>query len=116
MATDGSRPLWRFTRFIEEFRKLDPEMPSQTVHTFLLVAMRGDEGLPQKDLAALLGVEQSTVSRNVSSLDKINRHHQPGLDLVRSVEDPNERRRKVIRLTARGRLLREQLVSILEQP
>lgn len=66
-----------------------------------------------KDIPDALGVAQSTMSRTVAYLGKINRHHQPGMDFVRATEDPNERRRKVVRLTPRGRQLRDRICAIL---
>lgn len=105
--TNGTRALWTLFKAIEEFRKLDPEIPSQTVNTYLYVASH--EGCTMKDIAEALGVAQSTMSRNISTLDKINRHHQPGLNLVNAVEDPNERRRKIVTLTPRGRQLMARL-------
>lgn len=108
---DGTtKNLWRLFKAIEEFRKLDPEIPSQTINTFLYVA--ANEGCTMKDIASALGVAQSTMSRNVANLDKINRHHQPGLDLVRAVEDPAERRRKIVTLTPRGRQLKATLNEV----
>ena len=66
-----------------------------------------------KELADALGVAQSTMSRNVAYLDRINRHHQPGLDLVRATEDPAERRRKIVTLTPRGRQLKTRLNELV---
>jgi DNA-binding MarR family transcriptional regulator len=104
---NGTRTLWQAFKALEEFRKLDPEIPTQTVNTFLYVASH--EGCTMKDIADALGVAQSTMSRNIAALDKINRHHQPGFDLVRAVEDPSERRRKIVTLTPRGRQLKARL-------
>lgn len=113
MATKAglTRPLWQLFKAIEEFRRFDAEIPTQTVNTFLYVATH--EGCTMKDVADALGVAQSTMSRNVATLDRINRHHQPGLDLVRAVEDPAERRRKIISLTPKGRQLTARLNELV---
>jgi DNA-binding MarR family transcriptional regulator len=111
---NGTRALSQALGIVEEFRKLSPEIPSQTIATFLYIAVH--DPCPMKELVDGLGVAQSTVSRNVAMLDRINRHHEPGLDLVRASEDPNERRRKVVRLTPRGRQLRDRINRILSQP
>ena len=113
MATTETRSLWRLFRAIEEFRRDDPEFPPQLMLTFLYTAMH--DGAPMKDIAEAVDIAQSTTSRNVASLDKINRHHEPGYDYVRAVPDPNERRRKVVYLTPKGRKLRDRLVSIFEE-
>ena len=111
--TQSTMPLWRMFRGLETFRALDAEIPPQTIGTFLYVATH--DGCLMKDLADSLGVAQSTMSRNVAMLDRINRHHEPGLDLVRAIEDPVERRRKIVRLTPKGRQLRDRLIDLLEE-
>jgi DNA-binding MarR family transcriptional regulator len=116
MSTEktGKKELHKILKVIEEFRKLDPQMRPQTMATFLYVALHeGVDGVPQKDLADAIGIAQSTTSRNVSTLDKINRHHGEGHRLIRSVEDPLERRRKLITLTPRGRQLKATLEEML---
>jgi DNA-binding MarR family transcriptional regulator len=107
LQSGDTRYLWQLFKAIEEFRKVDSEIPSQTINTFLYVATH--EGCTMKDIEDALGVAQSTMSRNIASLDKINRHHQPGLGFVRAVEDPAERRRKIVTLTPKGKQLKARL-------
>jgi DNA-binding MarR family transcriptional regulator len=108
----GTKDLLKTWQAIEEFRKLDPEIPTQTVNTFLYAALH--EGCTMRDLATALGVAQSTMSRNVSALSKVHRSGRPGLDLVRRDPDPYERRRVVVTLTPRGKKFLTGLLSILE--
>jgi DNA-binding MarR family transcriptional regulator len=68
VPANGSRHLWRPHQVVEEFRRYDPEFPPQQINTFLYIAMH--EPVPMKELPDALGVAQSTMSRNVSSLDK----------------------------------------------
>jgi DNA-binding MarR family transcriptional regulator len=108
--TNGTQPLWNLFQAVEEFRKLDQELPTQTANTFLYICVH--EGCTMKDIADALGVAQSTMSRNVSALSKIHRLRKPGLDLVKATEDPYERRRKIVTLTPKGRQLKERLLAL----
>lgn len=105
--------LSALARAVEEFRKLDPDLPSQTVATFLYVCLH--EGCPMKDIADGLGLAQSTTSRNVAALSKWHRLRKPGLNLVDAKEDFYERRRKLVTLTPRGRKLRDELLTIMRR-
>lgn len=98
---------------LEEFRKLDPEMPLQTAATFLTIAL--EEGITMKRLGEKLGISQSSCSRNVAVLSKHHRLNKPGHDLVYAAEDPVERRRKIVCLTAKGKRILESIVNILEK-
>lgn len=99
-------------KMLEEFRKLDSDMPLQTAATFLSVA--NEEGITMKSLGERLGISQSSCSRNVAALSKHHRLNKPGHDLVYATEDPEERRRKIVKLTPKGKRVAETLLEILE--
>lgn len=99
-------------QLLNEFRKLDPEMPIQVATVFLEVANNG-EPILMTDLGDRVGIAQSSVSRNVAALSKVNRFHQPGFDLLEAREDPMERRRKLVDLTVKGRRVATSLAEIL---
>ncbi|HVJ53623.1 MAG TPA: MarR family transcriptional regulator [Aliidongia sp.] len=94
-------------RVLEEFRRFDPDMPIQYALSFLTIAQ--NEGLSMGDLAQKLGIAQSSASRNIAALSKWHSFGKAGHDLVEAHEDPRERRRKIVRLTARG----HHLIGIL---
>ena len=48
-------------------------------------------------------MSQSLCSRTVAALSKWQRRGTPGLDLIEAIEDPRERRRKIMYLTPKGR-------------
>jgi DNA-binding MarR family transcriptional regulator len=98
-------------RLIEAFRRLDPDMPIQYALSFLTIAQH--EGLSMGDLAQRLSIAQSSASRNIAALSKWHSFGKAGHDLVEAHEDPRERRRKIVRLTARGRHLIEVLRGIM---
>jgi DNA-binding MarR family transcriptional regulator len=98
-------------RILEEFRKLDPDLPIQYALSFLTLA--SNEGLSLGELATRLGIAQSSASRNVAALSEWHSFGKPGLDLVEAKEDPRERRRKLVTLTPKGHALVETLREIL---
>ena len=96
-------PLNEALRLIQAIREIDSEMPLQQIHCLLLIA-KEQEGMSLSDLAKKAGIGLATASRYVAALGKINRHREEGLKLIESFEDPMERRKKIIRLTAKGKV------------
>jgi len=86
---------------LEGFREIDPEIPIQTAAMLLLVAI--NPGITMKEMGERLEISQASCSRNVAALSRKHRLEKPGYNLVRAVEDPAERRRKIVKLTPRGR-------------
>ena len=81
---------------------VDPEMPLGQAKCLFIIAM-SDEGMSLTDIAKKAGIGLATASRNVAALGKINRKREEGLQLIESFEDPMERRKKIIRLTTKGK-------------
>jgi len=93
-------------KHIESFRKFDADIQSQTIAVFLYVGINeGEEGVPMTTIAKDLNMAQSSVSRNVSLLSKWSWSRKEGLNFVEALEDPMERRRKLVKLTNRGNKL-----------
>lgn len=105
MRNKGLRGLYHS---VQLFRDLDPELQSQTIVCFLLIAAAPTD-IPMRDLQDTLDMPSSSTSRNVAALSKHHRLGRPGLDLVETYEDPEDRRFKRVRLTARGRALRSRI-------
>jgi len=103
--------LERLIEVLETFRALDPDMPIQYALSFLTLARH--EGMSLRELSDRLGIAQSSASRNVAALSEWQAFRRPGHDLVRAEEDPRERRRKVVRLTAKGRTLADRLAGLV---
>lgn len=103
----AAAPLTRLALAIEEFRKLDAEMPMQTAAVFLLLA--GEENLAQVAIAARANVSKSAISRIYGALSD-----RPGkLGLIHMEEDPNDLRYKISSLTPRGKMVLASLERIL---
>ena len=103
-------PLKDAIQLIHGISKIEAEMPLQQLHVLLLIAKAG-EGSSLTDLAREAGIGLATASRYVSALGKQNRHREEGLLLVESFEDPMERRKKIIRLTDKGRVALNKLIG-----
>ena len=89
-------------RFLTGILALEQDMPLQQAKCLFIVSQE-EEGMSLSDIAKKAGIGLATASRYISALGKLNRHRQEGLQLIESFEDPMERRKKIIRLTAKGR-------------
>lgn len=89
-------------RLLESLSAIHPEMPLQQARCLFIIA-DSEEGLSLSDIAKKAGIGLATASRYIGALGKINRKKEEGLQLIESFEDPMERRKKIIRLTTKGR-------------
>lgn len=110
MAT--MKPMATALKFLAALREIDPYLPSQTAETLLVVANR--PGLTMAELEKETGLAQSTISRNVASLSKWHRIGKEGYDLVEAVDDPRERRRKIVFLTVKGQRLVQKIMQTMD--
>ena len=103
--------IHRLMAAIEIARAEDPVMPIQMLQTFLAVARQ--PGITMQQLGEILQTSQASCSRNVAALGKWHKFGEPGLDLVEAVEDPVERRRKIMFLTPNGRARVQEILSAM---
>ena len=89
-------------RILSGIQRIDPEMPLQQALCLFVIA-EAEDGLSLTDLAKKVGIGLATASRYVGALGKMNRRHTEGLNFIESHEDPMERRKKVIKITIRGK-------------
>lgn len=112
-----SKGLRTLYQAVQLFRDLDPTLPSQTVVAFLLIAAGAatapEEDIQMRDLQAAMDTSSASVSRNVAVLTIQHRLGKPGLNLVERYEDPRDRRNTRVRLTPKGRALRERLAILM---
>lgn len=106
MASNKAEGLMRALR---EFRALDPDMPIPQAISLLLIAE--NEGLSLKELAEKIGVGMASASRYVAAFGKPTRPGAKGMGLVAAVEDPMERRKKIITLTNKGRIMVNRILG-----
>ena len=100
-----------YMKFVHMFRDMDAEIPLTTVAVFLTVVQKGN--ITMKEMVKLLGISQSSCSRNVAYLAQYHRLNKPGLNLLVTMEDPQERRRKIVSPTQRGLRVVEQMRSMV---
>lgn len=88
-------------REVEGFASIDPEMQLNTMLTFLYIARRGV--CIQQDIERELGLSNATASRNVSYWTAQKAYNKPGVGFVERMEDPKDRRQRLLRLTKEGK-------------
>lgn len=80
----------------------NPELQMQTMNTFLYIASRHPNEIAQGEIERILGLQQTTVSRNCAYLAKGNAAGHGGYKLVDVFEDVDYRKRKLAKLTPKG--------------
>lgn len=98
---------------MNEFKKLDPEMPLQQMITFIEVALASDKGIGVSDLAQRVGNSQSSASRHVAILGEHGRNGTPALRVVQATTNLMDRRSQVVRLSPKGQRVIDNVVEIL---
>ena len=100
---------------IEEIRKFDSHMESQTIAVFFYVCLYGGvDGVSMQTISQKLDIAQSSVSRNCYKLGDRTRDGI-GIGLLQSFKDPEEGRRKLVRLTAKGRRIFKTLTDLVNE-
>ncbi|MGW5075535.1 MarR family winged helix-turn-helix transcriptional regulator [Rhodococcus sp. NPDC004095] len=78
----------------ERAHEIDPKL-DPACYPLLMLLTRNDDAVPMATLIATLGLEKSTLSRQIDALTR--------LSLVRRIPDPSDARAKLVELTADGR-------------
>ena len=102
--------LQEVNRLLESVAAIHHEMPLQQARCLFIIAT-SEEGMSLSDIAKKAGIGLATASRYIGALGKTNRKREEGLQLIESFEDPMERRRKVIRLTTKGRATVRRIIG-----
>jgi DNA-binding MarR family transcriptional regulator len=111
-ATDEQRRSFRsIYTMLTRFREQDETMPVQQMLVFCYIAL--NEGSTQRDLIKDLDMASSTSSRNIAALSPVHRLGTPGLALITWTDDPQDRRAKLLVLTAKGRAFAHRLLETL---
>lgn len=110
--TDVNRSQFRsIFQIMSILRDLDADMPINQATCFCWIVL--NEGRTQVELRQDLEMASSTSSRSLAALSKVHRLGKPGLDLIEWVENPEDRRAKLLFLSTRGRRLVEQLIGTM---
>ncbi len=97
---------------LSHLQKIDSEFPLQ--YAICLIEISLEEGLSVTRLAEKTDLALSTVSRIVGALSQYRQNSQP-YGLVEIRIPPEERRRKELYLTAKGRSLLQRIYKSLGQ-
>ena len=87
-------------RLVEEYRKLNNEMPVQQMATLLTIAL--ESGITVTDLATKAGLSLAAASRNVEVLGPFQPKRNVGMGLIQGDYSEDDRRKKTLTLTAKG--------------
>jgi len=100
----------QFLKALDLFAVLNPtHLPTHFIQVFLVIAQEGP--CTFRLIEERLNLSNSAVSRTVQALGAINRKGQPGFDLVTVEPDPEEGRRFLVLLTAKGHVLFRQILA-----
>jgi DNA-binding MarR family transcriptional regulator len=92
---------------------IDTELQIQTLRCFLFVAHRGS--CTQKDVENALKLSNASASRNISYWTDRRFDRKEGKGFIMRVDDPQDRRFRVLTLTKKGRdffnLLRQEHIN-----
>lgn len=103
--------LRQLERALAAFSVLSPtQFPIHHAQVFLVVAAQGH--CTYEQLEETLNLSNSTVSRTVHALGDKHRKGYDGHGLLETFKDPDEGRRFMVRLTAKGKALVRQLEGI----
>ena len=110
-VTDDS--VVRLVDILQEFRKLDYEMPAQVILCFVFVASHNP--CHSEVLCHELGLTRAAVSRNKDWLSEKHRLRKPGLGLIKKEVDESNRRRMILSLTPKGKLMLKSIRDKLNE-
>lgn len=96
---------------MQEFRKLDYEVPAQVILCFVFIASHNP--CHSEVLCHELGLTRAAVSRNTDWLSDKHRLKKPGLNLISKEVDPSNRRRMILSLTDKGKIIAKDLRKFL---
>lgn len=109
---DAGRLLMRsMFNVFGKLRELHAEMPVQQIMVLHYIALH--EGCTQREVSRDLDMPPSSSSRNIAALSSVHRLGKEGLGLVTWVDDPLDRRAKILMLTERGRTLMRRLIETI---
>ena len=101
--------------FMEEFRKVFPDIKLHSVSMFIHICQNPDTTIAE--IARRIGVSEASASRNMNVF-RSGKIHLRGVDrdgfgLIDIAEDFHDRRQKKVVLTHKGEAVRDSIINIL---
>lgn len=109
VPTNVLKPQMGALNFIEYFRAIDPEMPSQFVAVFLAIGSKPK--ISTKELMQLLDMSQSSMSRATRALSDRQLNGNEGHHLIVGTSDPLDSRILQWSLTGPGEALYAAIIA-----
>lgn len=110
-ATHSENTTHTFLNMLQTLREIDGEFPLQ--YSICLAEIAMDEGMSLTALSKKAGLNLSTVSRIVGALSQYRQNGNP-YGLVELKISPQERRRKELYLSDKGRSLMKDISRVLD--
>lgn len=94
---------------------MEREAPLHNAAVFLTIAVAHGEGkaLEVKEIQKRTGMKSAALSRALGALGEWSYKGRPGLELVKTVPDYEDRRRKPMALTAKGEKLAAEIADLI---
>jgi len=86
---------------VQLWREASEYSTPQQVQILYEVALK--PGITMQELMQNTGLALSSISRNLAALGEWQSAGKPGMNFLETIEDPEERRRKIVFLTPKGR-------------
>lgn len=105
--------LNQIIRTLRRFNDIDPKMQVSTILTFLEIAKAEGEArdISVQDIERLVGLKSGTASRNVYYWAGGHKDMAGGFELVNASISSEDRRRRELRLTAKGKTFLTRLIG-----
>jgi DNA-binding MarR family transcriptional regulator len=98
----SSTELRTAIRVLEAFKEIDPDITLPSMLTFLYAVERDGQSGNQFEVDQRLDMSGATASRAVAHWLDFKRPRVPGLDMLVSSPDPEDRRYKMLTLNRKG--------------
>lgn len=111
----SSREIRTALRVLEEFKKLDPDITLPSMLAFLYYVESDGKAGNQFEMEKRLNMSTATASRATSHWLDFKRPKVPGLDMLTSIPDPQDRRYRMITLNQKGAKFVERIrLAVIE--
>ena len=98
----SSREIRAAIRVLETYKRIDPDITLPSMLAFLYAAERDNQSGNQDAITQRLDMSGATASRAIAHWLEYKRPRVPGLNMLESIPDPEDRRYKMITLNRRG--------------
>ena len=99
-------------KIVEEFRKIEANIPSQVIQVFLEIAR--EPGIATRDMFHRANISPASGSRALAFLSEKHRSGKAGMGLISTERHPDDWKTLICRMTPKGDRLLRDIGSILD--